>query len=128
MNDEKRALLNNLGYLYLAFAHLTDANLQESELLSIKSKIHSRSPEFTSDEVNDLLDDAITWYNKTADERLKVVNTIASAIHYEIEDVEIKTSILDDLVAIAQSDGNYQFEEKAFVNVLGQAWGIDYKA
>jgi lysyl-tRNA synthetase class I len=128
MNDEKRALLNNLGYLYLAFAHLTDADLKQAELDSIKSKIHSRAPEFTSNEVNDLLEDAINWYNKTADERLKVVNTIASAIHYEIEDVEIKTSILDDLVAIAQSDGNYQFEEKAFVNVLGQAWGIDYKA
>lgn len=126
MNDDKKVLLNNLGYLYIAFAHLTDANLQQSELEEIKSKLIERAPDLSYDEVTNLLDDAIQWYNKSADERLRVVNTIAEAIHYDIEEASIKISILDDLVAIAKADGNYQFEEKAFVNVLSSAWGIDY--
>jgi len=120
------AKLKNLGYLYLAFAHLSDTVLSEEETEEIKRILSKRSEGTDLKEISSLWDDIVGWYNKSADQRIQVVYSIAAKLNVDLEtDIE-KGAILDDLLSIANADQDLADNEKSFIRSLAEAWGIDF--
>jgi len=120
------AKLKNLGYLYLAFAHLSDTVLSEEETEEIKRILSKRSEGTDLKEISSLWDDIVGWYNKSADQRIQVVYSIAAKLNVDLEtDIE-KGAILDDLLRIANADQDLADNEKSFIRSLAEAWGIDF--
>jgi len=120
------AKLKNLGYLYLAFAHLSDTVLSEEETGEIKRILSKRSEGTDLKEISSLWDDIVGWYNKSADQRIQVVYSIAAKLNVDLEtDIE-KGAILDDLLSIANADQDLADNEKSFIRSLAEAWGIDF--
>ncbi|MCC6549671.1 MAG: TerB family tellurite resistance protein [Ignavibacteriaceae bacterium] len=126
MNLQERKNLKNIGYLYLAFAHLTDSELSEKELNEILKQLRKYTAEFSETEFERFLEETMRWYNDTADSRVEMVQMIAGKIHYEVDDV-LKESFLKDLVAIAKADDDFIEAEKNLINTLSNAWGLDVK-
>ncbi|MBV6512095.1 MAG: TerB family tellurite resistance protein [Ignavibacteriales bacterium] len=127
MNLQERKNLKNIGYLFLAFAHLTDSELSEKELNAILKQLRKYAEGFSEAEFDRFLEETMRWYNDTADSRVEMVQMIAGKIHYEVEDVNLKESFLKDLVAIANADDDFIEAEKNLINTLSNAWGLDVK-
>ncbi|MCA0388263.1 MAG: TerB family tellurite resistance protein [Bacteroidetes bacterium] len=126
MSINHYAKLKNLGYLYLAFAHLSDTVLSEEETGEIKRILSKRSEGTDLKEISSLWDDIVGWYNKSADQRIQVVYSIAAKLNVDLEtDIE-KGAILDDLLSIANADQDLADNEKSFIRSLAEAWGIDF--
>lgn len=126
MSINHYAKLKNLGYLYLAFAHLSDTVLSEEETGEIKRILSKRSEGTDLKEITSLWDDIVGWYNKSADQRIQVVYSIAAKLNVDLEtDIE-KGAILDDLLSIANADQDLADNEKSFIRSLAEAWGIDF--
>ncbi|MBN8544531.1 MAG: TerB family tellurite resistance protein [Ignavibacteria bacterium] len=126
MSINHYAKLKNLGYLYLAFAHLSDTVLSEEETEEIKRILSKRSEGTDLKEISSLWDDIVGWYNKSADQRIQVVYSIAAKLNVDLEtDIE-KGAILDDLLSIANADQDLADNEKSFIRSLAEAWGIDF--
>ncbi|GAB1348794.1 hypothetical protein MASR1M107_10070 [Ignavibacteriales bacterium] len=126
MSINHYAKLKNLGYLYLAFAHLSDTNLSEEETWEIKRILTERAEGTEFKEISSLWDDVVGWYNKSADQRIQVVYSIAAKLNVDLETEKEKGEILDDLLSIANADEDLAESEKSFIRSLAEAWGIDF--
>lgn len=126
MSINHYAKLKNLGYLYLAFAHLSDTVLSEEETGEIKRILSKRSEGTDLKEITSLWDDIVGWYNKSADQRIQVVYSIAAKLNVDLETDMEKGAILDDLLSIANADQDLADSEKSFIRSLAEAWGIDF--
>lgn len=126
MSINHYAKLKNLGYLYLAFAHLSDTVLSEEETGEIKRILSKRSEGTDLKEISSLWDDIVGWYNKSADQRIQVVYSIAAKLNVDLETDMEKGAILDDLLSIANADQDLADNEKSFIRSLAEAWGIDF--
>ncbi len=116
--------LKNLGYLYFAFAHLTDEVLDDAEINSIRERLHRRAPEMDEKELDILLRNIEHWYNNSAENRQVVIQTLIGEIHFEVDDPALKKSIIEDLESIAKSDHNFSSNEEEFIRALSAAWAI----
>lgn len=117
--------LKNLGYLYLAFAHLTDEVLEESEIDSIKERLHRRAPEMSDLDLTKLMANIELWYNNSSENRQDVIRMLVGEIHFEVEDESVKRSIIDDLESIAGADHTISANEETFIKNLSSAWGLN---
>lgn len=125
MTEESNKLLKNLGYLYLAFAHITDRNLSDEEMEMIRERLKAKDPSVTNEEITDILHDVTHWYNRTANNRAEVVQSIAGMIHYDFSNIEDKKKIIEDLREIANADHVFKDTESQMIEVFSKAWGID---
>lgn len=124
MVEVNKPLLRHLAYLYLSFAHLTDSELSEDELVVAKERLRKyASPDI---DIEKLMTEVIHWYNSSSETRLQVVNSIAVTFHFEMQDREFKQSILRDLVSIAKADKKFLPAERQFIEVVAKAWNIDF--
>lgn len=126
MDEPLKKYLKNLGYLYFAYAHLTDQNLEDVEIESIKNQLAKRTGSEQID-IDKLIDEIIHWYNTSTDHRFEVINSIAGSIHFNIQSKVEKQSILEDLVSIGKSDNEFSDVEKEFVSRLKNAWELDFE-
>lgn len=126
MDEPLKKYLKNLGFLYFAYAHLTDQNLEDVEIESIKMQLLKRSGDEAIN-IDQLIDEIIHWYNTSADKRFEVINSIAGSIHFDIKNTDEKKSILQDLVSIGESDSDFSDIEKEFIGRLSAAWEIDFQ-
>ncbi len=125
MEESLKKHLKNLGYLYFAYAHLTDENLEDVEIDAIKKRLLKRAGE-EQISIDQLVNEIIHWYNSSADHRFEIINSIAGSIHFNIQNKDEKRSILDDLVSIGKSDDDFSNLEKEFISRLKTAWELDY--
>ncbi|MBE2279599.1 MAG: TerB family tellurite resistance protein [Ignavibacteriaceae bacterium] len=118
--------LRNLGYLYLAFAHLSDSVLSDSEMAEIIQVLRVRTGANDFEEAQKLMNDVIDWYNKSAENRLQIIAFIAKEIHIKTEDPQAKVAIIEDLISIAKADTIVNETERNFINSLISAWELNY--
>ena len=122
-----------LAFMYLTFAHYTDGEITDDEMSQIESKVK----EWIGDDWidagvgdNSTLSEALDWYNSVdKDNRMDSFRQITKKWK-EISnwDHHLLTLILDDLVSIAKSDGNYDDEEKRWIKFIADDMGLqDYK-
>jgi hypothetical protein len=131
MSHRDSSFLHALGYLYLAFAHLTDRNLSSPELTTIRSKLvkwmTAAGKELVVEDFNTFVHEVAEWYSDTRDERFNVFQDIAFRIADDSRfDDAVKTQILKDLTEIAVADNQFGENEKGIINLLSETWNLDF--
>ncbi|MBK6679980.1 MAG: TerB family tellurite resistance protein [Ignavibacteriales bacterium] len=126
MGLEYYSKLKNLGYLYLSFAHLADRQLSGSETEEIKKILLVRSGQEDRVEIESLMEDVTSWYNRSAVDRIQVIYSIAAQLNMELETEDEKRSILDDLLRVAKADQDVSENEVNFIRSLAEAWNLEF--
>ena len=130
MTERKWTNGSYFGYLYIAFAGLTDNELSDVEKGEIVNCVVEWWPE-QRDDVIDEIDKAWKW----VDEDLKAggvdivvdnVLNIAKELKEEYNEKSRK-AILNDLVRIAVADNNFHENEKDWIHKIAEIFGIDYR-
>ena len=119
-----------LAFMYLTFADYTDGKITDDEMSEIESKVK----EWIGDDWIDTgvggkstLSEAVDWYNSVdKDKRIYSFREITKKWK-EISnwDDRLLTLVLDDLVSIAKSDGNYDDEEKRWIRFIADDMGLE---
>lgn len=117
------------AYIYLAFAHITDYDLSDVELQSIKEKIiFWGSEDQEMQDFRNIMHGAIKWYRSNTDEeyRINMVLEIATRLlHEPWFGVTQKNQVIGDLIDIAMVDEKIVEAEKDWIIKIATAWDID---
>ncbi|MEN8122061.1 MAG: TerB family tellurite resistance protein [Bacteroidota bacterium] len=131
MNLIKLTSTHYFGFLYLAFAHLTDGKYVREEQLTIWKLITKwTGSQITKGEFACVMDDVMDWYKRTMnqEEFEEEVFDIARRINeYVWFDKEKKIESLKDLKEIALADNKYIKNEKLWIKKIAQIWEIDLR-
>jgi len=116
------------GFLYVAFAHLTDGKYKRVEQLTIWQSV---SKWFNQDvergDYSCVMDEVMEWYkSKLHDEDFEnevfeIVECINDFLWFSKQD---KLQSLTDLKQIAVSDNRFLKKEKAWIRKIGTIWGL----
>ena len=132
MNLIKLTSTHYFGFLYLAFAHLTDGKYTREEQLTIWKLIKKwTGSDITKGEFAHVMDEVMEWYKRTMNQEgfEKEVFDIARRINeYVWFDKEKRIESLKDLKIIALADNRYIENEKIWIKTIAQIWKIDLRA
>ena len=132
MNLIKLTSTHYFGFLYLAFAHLTDGKYTHEEQLTIWKLIRKwTGSNITKGEFARAMDDVMDWYKRTMDQEdfeVEVFDIARRINEYIWFDKEKKIESLKDLKVIALADKRYIKNEKFWIKKIAQIWEIDLRA
>lgn len=115
--------VREIAFLYVAAAIEPDGNLSDRELARIQDVLIARGigdREVLHDEVVA----ALGAFPRESDTRSMMINRIASNLR-EVLSEEQREGVLHDLTLIARADGVVLEQERAFIDALAGAWGVD---
>ncbi len=141
MNKDNLDWLDCCLFLMLASAEITDHYLTEEEINAILEKAQGLTNLFPLAEsvydrevIIDKFNKASQWYNyigETAPQgkmnKVLMNEVFELTAHMKIQDwfnTNFATSLVDDLVAIAQSDGAVIRNEQQLINRVAAQWGL----
>lgn len=117
-----------LAFLYLAFAHQTDGELDSAERTAIwKRMIGWLDKEITRVEFAKTMDETIEWYqSKMLDNAIvEDVYDIAERLtEFEWFNKKKRIDSLRDLQMIAMADNKFTDNEKKWIKQIAQIWGV----
>ena len=119
----------SFAYLYAAFAQITDGGLSPEEMKNIKQKVRrwgGDQQEF--DRFCHVMQDAMTWFNSTQDDQVKLQTLEEIALqlaHEEWFGVENRHLVIGDLINIAMADNCFHDAEKQWITKIGEVWGVE---
>jgi hypothetical protein len=119
------------GFLYVAFAHLTDGKYKRVEQLTIWQSVSKwLSAELKHGDYTCVMDEVMEWYkNKLHDEDFEnevfeIVECINDFSWFSKQD---RIESLTDLKHIAVSDKRFLKKEKLWIRKIGTIWGLNLK-
>lgn len=119
------------GFLYVAFAHLTDGKYKRVEQRTIWHSVNKwLKQDLEHGDYACIMDEVMEWYkSKVNDEDFEnevfeIVECINDFSWFEKQD-RIKS--LNDLKQIAVSDNRFLKKEKAWILRIGEIWGLNNK-
>lgn len=107
-------VLESLAFLYLAFAHSTDGNLNPEEMRALAGKLREWAPNTELGDIGVLLKGAVGNY-KAASDKLSKAREMTTDLRSRLDDAQLG-KVLADLEAIAAADGHTSPEEQAFID------------
>lgn len=116
------SLLHDMALLYIVVAHGSDNKLQESEIGAMIMRLGVWQPDLDEDAIREIIRDALEFYatgpskEDLDDSSTAILDTLSRSQRLEV---------LNDLVFIAEADGEYTQEEKNMIEVLTGVWGLD---
>ncbi len=130
MTERKWTNGSYFGYLYIAFAGLTDNELSDFEKGEIVNCVVEWWPE-QRDDVIDEIEKAWKWVDedlKAGGTELVVDNVLNIARELKEEyNEKSRKAILNDLVRIAVADNNFHENEKDWIHKIAEIFGIDFR-
>ena len=131
MADRQWTFGNVLGYLYVAFAVYTDADLDEAEKKEIFVALSEWLPDESRSNIYALLETSFTWFkedfkksDKENDYVLGQVSGIGGFLKDNL-DSDACQSVVNDLARIGQADGHYDETEKKWASALAEQLGVN---
>ncbi len=115
-------LLESLAFLYLTFGHSTDGSLPAEEMRALADKLRARSPDIELPALGEILKGAVSKYTQTAD-KLATAKGMTAGLAAVLEKDELRT-ILDDLEAIANADGDISDAEQEFITDTARVFEV----
>lgn len=112
---------HDLALVYVALAYGTDSELSDTELATITDALSSWREEFSVDEVQEVVMEAVTVYLET-DSETEVRDSVRS-LRRELS-VEERRKALEDIVRIAEADGIMLVSERSLIRALAVEWGL----
>jgi len=141
MAYNKNDITHSFAYLYVAFAHLTDGVINDAELKNIAAKVWGWLDTFENDvtgdgkiDVNDvkqiLFDDVIPFYDSMDGESrcAEFGRIVDTQMAQEWWNDEFSTSVLKDMENLAKADGNYHENEKKWMGIMADQYGVSVPA
>jgi hypothetical protein len=141
MAFNKNSVVHNIALLYCAFTHITDGEVSDEELQAVAGHsfawMDALGVDLTGDDKVDiddvkklLFEDVIPYYN-TLDTKSRISSFVDTAMMLKSLDWwkdEFSVGFLNDLKQIANSDGNYHENEKKWIEITADIFGVDYEA
>lgn len=115
-------VLESLAFLYLAFGHGTDGTLTGEEMRSLADKLRTWAPEAELAEIGEVLKASVARYKASAD-KFADARQATTQLRGKLEGDQLKT-ILADLQAIAEADGEVSEREREFMAETAKAFGL----
>lgn len=117
-------IFHDLSLIYLVMAHSTDDELSSPEIDAIVQRLGDWKQEMTEEDVRGIVRSALRFYAQGPDEQVlrRSVVSIKKALP-----VIQRLAALDDLVYIAEADGDVNEHEQTMINTLAQAWGVSVR-
>ena len=115
------SLLHDVCLMYVVMAHSTDNDLSDDEIQAILERLLEWQPELGEEGIRRLVGNVLEFYASEPDEmRLRSSVTAIKAALPMIQ----RLVLLNDLVFIAESDGEFTAPEKEMLASLSSAWDV----
>lgn len=115
------SLLHDISLMYVVMAHSTDNELSEPEIGAIVERLSEWQPDLDEGSTRRVIGDVLTYYaSEPPSERLQ---TSVTAIKDGLPLMQ-RLVLLNDLVYIAEADGEFTQYEKEMLATLSSAWDI----
>lgn len=115
------SLLHDISLMYVVMAHSTDNDLSETEIGAILERLAEWQPDLDEVATRRVIGDVLAFYaSEPARDRLQ---SSVSAIKESLPMMQ-RLVLLNDLVYIAESDGEFTHHEKEMLASLSSAWEI----
>ncbi len=126
MTDEDRVDLGAIAFVFLACSELTDRELAPEEMGAIVSRIHTWLPVGDEPSVERALRAAVDDYESlgTSEARLQRLGRHAARLTRRLN-LEQRTHIITDLIAIAEADGRVLESESGFIESAARTFGVE---
>jgi|AACY02.10.fsa_nt_gi hypothetical protein len=138
---KRTSLLHNMAYLYAAYCHLTDGDVDKEELLQIGGRLVGWMKHFDIDLSGDgkidgkdaahLLFDIVVPYYDSMDNQSRIseferiLNTFKEQEWYSDK---FASGLLLDLKELAEADGKYTDTEKQWIDISAEVFGVESPA
>ena len=126
MTDEDRVDLGAIAFVFLACSELTDRELAPEEMGAIVSRIHTWLPVGDEPAVESALRAAVEEYERlaTSEARLTRLGHHAERLKARLN-LDQRTHIITDLIAIAEADGRVLESESGFIESAARTLGVE---
>jgi uncharacterized tellurite resistance protein B-like protein len=115
------SLLHDLGLIYLALAHGTDAEIAPPEADAMYEKLQTWHPDAAPERLRRVLDEVMLAYVSAS--HSEMLETAVSSIAQSVP-VGQRVAILNDLAELAAVDGRVVVGEVEFIQALADRWGV----
>ncbi len=118
------SLLHDMGLLYVVVAHSTDSDLSEPELSAMIERLLQWQPDYSEEEVRKVLRDVLQFYagEPGKEDLRKSIQTLNESLP-----MLQRLALLDDLVYIAEADGEFSPRERDMILTLSRAWNLNVR-
>lgn len=114
-------IFHDLSLVYLVMAHSTDAELSTPEIDAIVQRLGDWKRELSEEDVRAIIRSTLRFYAQGPDEQ--ALQESVASIRRSLPVIQ-RLAALDDLVYIAEADGDVNENERAMIDTLAQAWGV----
>lgn len=117
-------LMHDISLIYVIVAHSTDNELSLDEINAIIERLAEWQPDLVEDEIRAVMSEALEFY-KTQPDKEALSNSV-KALRDSLPVMQ-RLALLDDLVYIARSDGEFNVLEKEMITSLSKAWQLSVR-
>ena len=118
------SLLHDIALIYIMMAHGADEELSSEEITAIKQRLAGWAPDVSDEEVTSVARESLQFYasDPTREELQSSVTSVAKHMSRAQRLV-----VLNDLMVIAESDGEMTGPEHEMIESLSAAWKVDIR-
>ena len=118
------SLLHDVGLMYIVLAHSSDNKISEVEISVMVTRLMDWQLDQDEEAIRRVLREALAFYSDGPDqealqESVQTIREMMSAVQ--------RLVLLDDLVFIAQADGDLGDIEKEMIDNLSLSWGVSIR-
>jgi tellurite resistance protein len=121
---EDWGLIHELAFLYILVAHSANNNLSNDEIALILERLQEWQPQRSEEAIRDVFRRALQVYANQPEGAL--IQESVEALKDALPLVQRLTA-LDDLYAVAQTDGTLSENERQLILDLAQAWDVNVR-
>jgi len=119
--DTAWSLLHDLGLVYVILAHSTDSALSDAELSAVLGRLQDWHEEVTEDDAREVLREVLTFYGEQPSE--EALEASVRSIKEALPPAQ-RLVALDDLMTIADIEGDRSGNKREMIEGLADAWGV----
>ena len=123
-DKQEWSLLHDIGLLYIVLAHGSDNAINDHEIAAMVERLKDWQPELAEEAIRKVLHTALAFYSEGPTQ--EALQHSVQAIR-DTMPVMHRLVLLDDLVYIAQSDGEVNANEREIIDNLSQTWGVSIR-
>lgn len=114
------SLAHDIGLLYVVVAHGSDNKLSTVELKAMVERLAEWLPNVEEPVVRDVLREALKYYSSGLGEE-EITRSVEAVLGLEVPQ---RLAVLNDIVFIAEVDGQLSENEESMISTLSNAWDV----
>ena len=119
--DTAWSLLHDLGLVYVVLAHSTDDELSDAEISAVLGRLQDWHEEVSEDDAREVLREVLTFYGEQPSE--EALEASVRSVKETLPPTQ-RLVVLDDLMNIADIEGDRSGHKREMVEGLADAWNV----